>query len=241
MNRGQEERTMRVIARIHTDFPAKFGIPRQSGLVPELQGEILFEPEYRKAEALLGIEEFSHLWLLWEFSEAKREGWSATVCPPRLGGREKRGVFATRSPFRPNSIGLSCVRLEEVVLEGEEAPKLLVSGVDLMDGTPIYDIKPYLPYADAHPEAAGGFGEAHSEDGIEVVFPEDLLSKLPEDKREAALHVLQQDPRAAYHKQPDYCYGMEFAGYDIRFTVENATLTVRDIIVTEGEDWERIK
>lgn len=241
MNKGQGEQTIRAIARIHTDFPAKFGIPRQSGLVPELRGEILFEPEYRRPEALLGIEEFSHLWLLWEFSEAKRGSWSATVCPPRLGGREKRGVFATRSPFRPNSIGLSCVKLEQVVLEGEGAPKLIVSGADLLDGTPIYDIKPYLPYADAHPEAAGGFGQAHREDGIMVVFPEVLLRRLPGDKREAALHVLQQDPRAAYNKQPDYCYGMEFAGFDIRFTVENDTLTVRDVVATEGKDWEKIK
>ncbi len=234
-------RTVQVIARIHTDFPAKFGIPRQSGLVPELRGEIIFEPEYRRPEALLGIEEFSHLWLLWEFSEAKRKSWSATVCPPRLGGRKKRGVFATRSPFRPNSIGLSCVKLEEVILEGKEAPKLIVSGVDLMDGTPVYDIKPYLPYADAHPEAEGGFGQAHREDGIRVVFPEELLRRLPEDKRKAAYQVLQQDPRAAYNKRPDYCYGMEFAGYDIRFTVENDTLTVCDVISAKGQEWERIK
>lgn len=241
MNHRQEERTIQVIARMHTDFPAKFGIPRQSGLVPELRGEILFEPEYRRPEALLGIEEFSHLWLLWEFSEAKRGNWSATVCPPRLGGREKRGVFATRSPFRPNSIGLSCVKLEQVILEGEAGPKLIVSGADLMDGTPIYDIKPYLPYADAHPEAEGGFGQAHRADGIKVVFPEEFLRRLPGDKREAALHVLQQDPRAAYNKQPDYCYGMEFAGFDIRFTVENDTLTVCDVIAAVGSDWEKIK
>lgn len=238
MDRG---RTVQVIARIHTDFPAKFGIPRQSGLVPELVGEIIFEPEFRRPEALLGIEEFSHLWLLWEFSEVKRESWSATVCPPRLGGREKRGVFATRSPFRPNSIGLSCVKLEQVILEGEAAPKLIVSGVDLLDGTPVYDIKPYLPYTDAHPEAEGGFGQAHREDGIRVVFPEALSERLPEDKREAVLHVLQQDPRAAYNKQPDYCYGMEFADYDIRFTVENDTLTVCDVIAAKGQDFERIK
>ena len=230
-----------VIARIHTDFPTKFGIPRQSGLVQELMGEIVFEPEYRRAEALLGIEEFSHLWLLWEFSEAKRDNWSATVCPPRLGGRKRRGVFATRSPFRPNPIGLSCVRLEQVVWEGEDAPKLIVSGADLMDGTPIYDIKPYLPYADAHPEASGGFGQAHREDGIEVVFPGELLEKLPEGKRDAALHVLQQDPRAAYNKQPDYVYGMAFAGFDIRFIVEDGVLRVCDVIETEGREWEKIK
>lgn len=232
---------MQVIAKIHTDFPTKFGIPRQSGLVSELVGEIVFEPEFRRPEALIGIEEFSHLWLLWEFSAAKRENWSATVYPPRLGGKEKRGVFATRSPFRPNPIGLSCVKLEKVITEGEDAPRLLVSGVDLMDGTPIYDIKPYLPYADAHPEAVGGFGQAHREDGIEVVFPEKLLLLLPEDKRAAALHVLEQDPRAAYNKQPDYIYGMEFAGVDIRFTVRDEVLTVCEVVLTDGGNWEKIK
>ncbi len=232
---------MQIIAKIHTDFPTKFGIPRQSGLVSELQGEIVFEPEFRRPEALLGIEEFSHLWLLWEFSAAKRDNWSATVYPPRLGGKEKRGVFATRSPFRPNSIGLSCVKLEQVIWEGEDVPKLIVSGVDLMDGTPIYDIKPYLPYADAHPEARGGFGQAHREDGIQVIFPVELLEKLPEEKRKAALSVLEQDPRAAYNKQPDYVYGMEFAGYDIRFTVQDDVLTVCDVVITTGMDWEKIK
>lgn len=232
---------LKVIAKIHTDFPTKFGIPRQSGLVQGLKGEIVFEPEFRRKEALLGIEEFSHLWLLWEFSEAKKENWSATVHPPRLGGKEKRGVFATRSPFRPNSIGLSCVKLEQVILEGEDAPKLLVSGIDLLDGTPIFDIKPYLPYADAKPDALGGFGQEHREDGIEVVFPENLMELLPVEKREAALLVLRQDPRAAYNKKPDYVYGMEFAGFDIRFTVENQVLTVCDVIKTAGGDWEKVK
>ena len=232
---------MQVIAKIHTDFPTKFGIPRQSGLVSELVGEIVFEPEFRRAEALIGIEEFSHLWLLWEFSAAKRENWAATVYPPRLGGKEKRGVFATRSPFRPNPIGLSCVKLEEVIREGENAPRLIVSGVDLMDQTPIYDIKPYLPYADAHPEAVGGFGQAHREDRIEVVFPEELLQLLPEAKRQAVIRVLEQDPRAAYNKQPDYVYGMEFAGFDIRFTVQGNVLRVCDVIPTSGGIWEKIK
>lgn len=231
---------MQIIARIHTDFPSKFGIPRQSGLVSELVGEIVFEPEFRRPEALIGIEEFSHLWLLWEFSAAKRENWSATVYPPRLGGKEKRGVFATRSPFRPNPIGLSCVKLVKVIMEGEDAPRLVVSGVDLMDGTPIYDIKPYLPYADAHPEAMGGFGQAHKEDGIKVVFPEELIRILPKEKQTAALRVLEQDPRAAYNKQPDYVYGMEFAGYDIRFTVCEEILTVCDVIAAKG-DWEKVK
>ncbi|MCM1552588.1 MAG: tRNA (N6-threonylcarbamoyladenosine(37)-N6)-methyltransferase TrmO [Butyrivibrio sp.] len=234
-------RELVIIARIHTEFPTKFGIPRQSGLVKELRGEIVFEPEFRRAEALLGIEEFSHLWLLWEFSETRRENWSATVHPPRLGGKEKRGVFATRSPFRPNAIGLSCVKLEQVLDEAEDGPKLIVSGADLMDGTPIYDIKPYLPYADAYPDALGGFGQTHSRDGIRVVFPEELLRRLPAERRDAVLGVLGQDPRAAYNKQPDYVYGMEFAGYDIRFTVKDDVLEVCDVIVTEGRDWEKIK
>jgi len=232
---------VQVIARIHTDFPTKFGIPRQSGLVSELVGEIVFEPEFRRPEALIGIEEFSHLWLLWEFSAAKRENWSATVYPPRLGGKEKRGVFATRSPFRPNPIGLSSVKLEQVIRKGEDGPKLIVSGVDLMDGTPIYDIKPYLPYADAHPDAIGGFGQAHREDGIQVVFPQEFLQLLPEDKRQAAIRVLEQDPRAAYNKQPDYVYGMEFAGYDIRFTVRDEVLTVCEIVPTNEGKWEKVK
>jgi len=203
--------------------------------------EIVFEPEFRRPEALIGIEEFSHLWLLWEFSAAKRENWSATVYPPRLGGKEKRGVFATRSPFRPNPIGLSSVKLEQVIRKGEDGPKLIVSGVDLMDGTPIYDIKPYLPYADAHPDAIGGFGQAHREDGIQVVFPQEFLQLLPEDKRQAAIRVLEQDPRAAYNKQPDYVYGMEFAGYDIRFTVRDEVLTVCEIVPTNEGKWEKVK
>ncbi len=229
--KNTESMNMKVIAHIRTDFPAKFGIPRQSGLVETLVGEIVFLPEYRRQEALLGIEEFSHLWLLWEFSETKKENWSATVCPPRLGGKEKRGVFATRSPYRPNPIGLSSVRLEKVIREGENAPRLLVSGIDLMDGTPIYDIKPYLPYADSHPDARGGFGEAHKEDRVEVVFPNDLLKMLPSEKRDAAIAVLSQDPRAAYNKQLDYLYGMEFAGFDIHFTVTDNVLTVQDVVV----------
>ena len=204
-------------------------------------GEIIFEPEFRRPEALLGIEEFSHLWLLWEFSAAKRENWSATVCPPRLGGREKRGVFATRSPFRPNPIGLSCVKLEKVIWDGEDAPRILVSGVDMLDQTPIYDIKPYLPYADAHPQALGGFGQAHSEDEIRVDFPEELLERLPLDKRESALKVLAQDPRAAYNKQPDYVYGMEFAGYDIRFTVQDAVLQVCDVVKVLADGFTKVK
>ncbi len=232
---------LHAIAVIHTDFPSKFGIPRQSGLVPELSAEIVLEPAFRRKEAFLGIEEYSHLWLLWDFSEVKQGNWSPVVFPPRLGGRVKRGVFATRSPFRPNSIGLSCVKLERVVYEGENCPKLIVSGADLMDGTPIYDIKPYLPYTDAHPEAKGGFGQQHSRDGIAVHFPEELLEKLPPDKRLAAAHVLEQDPRAAYNKQPGYVYGMEFAGYDIRFTVAGEVLTVCGVADARRDGWEKIK
>ena len=226
----EEGRTLKVIARIHTDFPTKFGIPRQSGLVEELVGEITFEPTYRQPEALMGLEEYSHLWLLWDFSQVQREGWTATVHPPRLGGKEKRGVFATRSPFRPNPIGLSCVKLLKVITEGEDAPKLLVAGADLMDGTPIYDIKPYLPYADCIVDARGGFGEAHKKDQIQVDFPEELLERIPKDKREAAMAVLSQDPRAAYHKQEDYVYGMSFAGWDLRFTVADEVLKVVDVV-----------
>lgn len=231
---------MKIVARVHTDFPTKFGIPRQSGLVEELRGEIVFEPEFRRPEALLGIEEFSHLWLLWEFSKAKKENWSATVYPPRLGGKEKRGVFATRSPFRPNPIGLSCVRLKEVLWEDARGPVLVVTGVDLLDGTPVYDIKPYLPYTDAHPEAEGGFGEQHKEDGIEVIFPGELLEKISPEKRGMVCRVLAQDPRAAYQKQPDSVYGMLFAGFDIRFTVQEGVLQVCDVISVD-RDWRKIK
>ena len=236
----RDHRILEIIGYIHTDFPAKFGVPRQSGLVPELKGEIIFTSEYRRKEALLGIEEYSHLWLLWDFSEAKKEQWSATVTPPRLGGKEKRGVFATRSPFRPNPIGLSCVKLEEVILESEDGPKLVVSGVDLMDGTPIYDIKPYLPYADAKPMARGSFGQAHSADSISVDFPEELLERISIEKRKALLGVLSQDPRAAYNKQPDYIYGMSFAEYDVRFLVNENVLSVVDVIDTNTK-WNKVK
>lgn len=224
-------RHLDIIAYIRTDFETKFGVPRQSGLVPELKAQIIFEPEYRREQALIGLEEFSHLWLIWDFSQVRRENWSATVFPPKLGGKEKRGVFATRSPFRPNPIGLSCVKIEQIGHEGELAPYLLVSGADLMDGTPIYDIKPYLPYTDARPEAVGGFGQEHREDHIKVSFPAELLEKLPAEKREAAMGVLRQDPRAAYHKGQDYLYGMAFAGWDIRFTVtDDGVLEVKDVV-----------
>lgn len=221
---------MKIIAHIRTDFPTKFGIPRQSCLVEELVGEIIFEPEYRQMEAFRGIEDFSHLWLLWEFSEAKRENWSATVKPPRLGGKTRMGVFATRSPFRPNPIGLSCVRLMELRFDEMVGPVLVVAGVDLMDGTPIYDIKPYLPYVDAHPDARGGFGDRVKDHDLEVTFPEELLLRLPEEKRAGAIAFLRQDPRPAVHKDPQRVYKIAYAGCDIHFTVQEEQLTVADVL-----------
>lgn len=231
---------MEYIGYIHTQFPEKFGIPRQSGLVEDAIGEIIFEPKFRNPDAVKGIEEFSHLWLLWDFSKAHQEEFHATVAPPRLGGKERRGVFATRSPFRPNSIGLSCVKLLGVCLDEQKGPVLTVSGVDLLDGTPLYDIKPYLPYADAHPDARGGFGEAHKDAGIPVVFPPELLAELPEKLQGTVMDVLAQDPRAAYNKKPDYVYGMAFADYDIRFTVADGVLTVREVQKRNG-NLKRVK
>ena len=226
-------KVLQVVAKIHTEFPDKFGIPRQSGLVPSLRAEIVFEPEFRNRDAVRGIEEFSHFWLIWEFSKAKQDNISLTVTPPRLGGKERKGVFATRAPYRPNSMGLSSVKLEDVYVDEKRGPVLVVSGADLLDGTPIYDIKPYLPYTDSHPEAKGSFGEAHKEDEIEVIFPDELLLKLPKNLQESAIAVLKQDPRAAYNKKPDYVYGMRFGEYDIRFTVEDEILTVQEIVFVE--------
>ncbi|MCI7108235.1 MAG: tRNA (N6-threonylcarbamoyladenosine(37)-N6)-methyltransferase TrmO [Agathobacter sp.] len=231
---------MEYIAHIHTQFPEKFGIPRQSGLVPDALGEIVFEPQFRNPDAVKGIDEFSHLWLLWDFSRAKQKEFHATVAPPRLGGKERRGVFATRSPFRPNSIGLSCVKLEQVRIDEMLGPVLIVSGVDLLDGTPIYDIKPYLPYADAHPEAKGGFAEEYQDVRMPVIFPEEFLVKLPPELRQTVVDVLAQDPRAAYNKKPDYVYGMAFADYDIRFVVSEGQIVVRDV-QSRGDGWERVK
>lgn len=228
------------IATIRTEFAEKFGVPRQSGLVKGLRGEIVFEPAYRNAEALRGIEEFSHLWLLWGFSQNQREGFAPAVHPPRLGGKEKKGVFATRAPFRPNAIGLSCVRLEEVLWETKEGAKLIVGGADLVSGTPIYDIKPYLPYTDAHPEASGSFGQACCAYEIEVEFPQHLLEKLPEEKRETACRLLSQDPRAAYQKGRGSVYGMHFAGYDIRFVEKEGKLCVCDV-VNASENVTKVK
>lgn len=220
---------MKTIAKIHTDMPDKFGIPRQSGLVKELTGKIVFEPEYRVREAFDGIEEFSHLWLLWQFSESIRDEWSPTVRPPRLGGEERKGVFATRSPFRPNPIGLSCVRLDRVEYNQTLGPVLYVSGVDLMDGTPIYDIKPYIAYADCHPEASEGFAHNVKDYSLEVALDDNLLSILPQNKREGIVKILAQDPRPAYHNSPDRIYGVKYAGFDIRFKVQNKTLTVVEV------------
>ena len=220
---------IQVIARMHSDFATKFGIPRQSGLVEELRSTIVFEPEFRNPDALRGIEEFSHLWIIWQFSEAIRSGWSPTVRPPRLGGNTRMGVFATRSPFRPNNLGLSSVRLLGVEHTQEYGTVLHVGGADLMDGTPIFDIKPYIPYGDSHPEATGGFTDKAKDFLLEVVFPGEWLGLLPEDKREAALGVLRHDPRPSYQRQPGRVYGLTFAGYDIRFTVEADVLTVVEV------------
>ncbi|MBE6928065.1 MAG: tRNA (N6-threonylcarbamoyladenosine(37)-N6)-methyltransferase TrmO [Ruminococcaceae bacterium] len=220
---------MKHIAHIHTDFPTKFGIPRQSGLVEELTATIIFEPEYRNADALRGLEGFSHLWLIWEFSKAKRETWSPTVRPPRLGGNRRLGVFATRSPFRPNPVALSCVKLVDLRQTEEHGTVLVVSGADLMDGTPIYDIKPYIPYADAKPDAVGGFTEDADDFILTVNFPEELLKKIPDDRRAALLAVLAHDPRPSYQDDPERIYGMEFAGHDVRFQINEKTLTVCEV------------
>lgn len=222
---------LKIIAKIHTDFPTKFGIPRQSGLVDELKATIVFEPEYRVADAVRGLEDFSHVWLIWQFSEAVRDGWSPTVRPPRLGGNKRMGVFSTRAPFRPNAIGLSSVKLERVEITRDLGPVLHVSGADLMDGTPIFDIKPYLPYVDSHPEAKGGFAQPLTSYELEVDFPEELLERVAKDKREALTAILKQDPRPAYQKDPDRIYGFPFAGQEIKFTVddERGVLTVRGV------------
>ena len=217
---------MKTIARIHTDFPTKFGIPRQSGIIPSLQGRIVFEPEYRIPEAVRGLEDFSHIWLLWEFSEAVRDSWSPTVRPPRLGGNIRKGVFATRSPFRPNPIGLSSVRLEKIDIDPNLGPVLYVSGADLMDGTPIYDIKPYIAYTDSHPEAVSGFASTPAEFLLEVEFPEEWLKKVPESQRESLIAVLAHDPRPQYQDDPERVYGMAFGGMEVKFKVDGMLLTV---------------
>ena len=220
---------MKPIARIHTDFPTKFGIPRQSGIIASLQGRIVFEPEYRNAEAVRGLEEFSHIWLIWEFSEAVRDEWSPTVRPPRLGGNVRKGVFATRSPFRPNPIGLSSVKLERVEIDPKLGPVLHVSGADLMDGTPIYDIKPYIASTDSHPDAVSGFASKPAEYLLKVNLPEELLQIIPEAQRESLIEVLAHDPRPQYHDDPERMYGMLFGGLEIKFKVEELRLKVVEI------------
>ena len=225
---------MEIIARIRSDFPTKFGIPRQSGLVEELRAKVVFEPEYRNPDALRGLEDFSHIWLIWQFSQAVREGWSPTVRPPRLGGNARMGVFATRSPFRPNPIGLSCVRLVRLEQDRDLGPVLVVAGADLMDGTPIYDIKPYLPYADCKPQATGGFASQPKEPSLQVEIPEPLLERVPREKREALLGVLAQDPRPQYQNDPQRIYGMAFGELEVRFRVDGGRLWVEEIILGKG-------
>jgi len=217
---------LKVIAKIRTDFPTKFGIPRQSGIVGSLRGTIVFEPEFRVAEAVRGLEEFSHLWLIWEFSEAVRDTWSPTVRPPRLGGNVRKGVFATRSPFRPNPIGLSSVKLEKIEIDPKLGPVIYVSGADLMDGTPIYDIKPYIAYTDSHPDAVSGFASKPAEYLLEVDFPDTLLNKVNPELRESLIEVLAHDPRPQYHDDPERIYGMTFANMEIKFKVNGMKLTV---------------
>lgn len=221
-----EKISINVIARMHSDFATKFGIPRQSGLVEELRSTIVFEPEYRNNDSLRGIEDFSHLWIIWQFSEAVRQGWSPTVRPPRLGGNTRMGVFATRSPFRPNNLGLSCVQLLDVEHTEKYGTVLHVGGADLMDGTPIFDVKPYIPYSDCKPDASGGFTDQAADFLLTVDFPAELLKKLPEQKREAAIGVLSHDPRPSYQKNEERVYGLTFAGFNIRFMVRDKLLTV---------------
>ena len=228
MNHSHES-TIRPIAYIHTDLPTKFGLPRQSGLVPQLRSTIVMEPLYRDPVAFRGIEGFSHLWLIWGFSENKRDSWAATVKPPRLGGNKRMGVFATRSPYRPNALGLSSVKLESIDFDEKLGPVLTVSGADLMDGTPIYDIKPYLPHTDCHPDALGGFADQFVDYALEVVFPEEWLAMIPEDKREALSGILAQDPRPSYIDDPERVYGFNYLDMDVRFRVRDGVLTVCEI------------
>ncbi len=226
--------TLKAIAHLHNDFPTKFGLPRQSGLVENLPATIVFTPEYRNPHALRGLEGFSHIWLIWEFSKARRQGWSPTVRPPRLGGNQRMGVFATRSPFRPNALGLSCVKLEKIERHPEMGPVLHVLGADLMDGTPIFDIKPYLPFVDSHPEASGGFAQERKDHALEVDCPPALLARIPASLQEGLLGVLAQDPRPSYQDDPERIYGFFFSDYEIRFTVEGNLLTVREVLARRG-------
>ena len=223
------EAVIKPIAVMRSDFPTKFGIPRQSGLVESLRSTIVFEPEFRNPEALRGLEDFSHIWLIWQFSQAVRNEWTPTVRPPRLGGNVRMGVFATRSPFRPNSLGLSCVKIIGIEQTAENGTVIHVAGADLMDGTPIFDIKPYIPYGDCHPEALGGFTTNAKDYLLQVDFPAELLEKLPKDKQEAVLELLSHDPRPSYQGQSDRIYGLSFAGFDIRFSVEDNVLHIKEV------------
>ena len=217
---------MKIIARIKSEFPEKFGIPRQSGLVSSLKAQIIFEEEYRSLDAVRGLDEFSHLWIIWQFSKAVRDTWSPTVRPPRLGGNKRIGVFATRSPFRPNAIGLSSVKIEKIDLDGENAPVIHVSGADLMDGTPIFDIKPYLAYTDAHPDAVGGFTENVADRRLKVEFDGELINSVPDEIKTALCDLLAEDPRPSYQNDSKRVYGLSFSGYEIGFTVDKKTLKV---------------
>ena len=217
---------MKIIARIKSEFPEKFGIPRQSGLVSSLKAQIIFEEEYRNLDAVRGLDEFSHLWIIWQFSKAVRDTWSPTVRPPRLGGNKRIGVFATRSPFRPNAIGLSSVKIEKIDLDGENAPVIHVSGADLMDGTPIFDIKPYLAYTDAHPDAVGGFTENVADRRLKVEFDGELTNTVPDEIKTALCDLLAEDPRPSYQNDSKRVYGLSFSGYEIGFTVDKKTLKV---------------
>lgn len=220
---------MKIIGHIETDFNTKFGLPRQSGMCDGLRGRIILEPEYRREEAFRGLEGFSHIWVLWKFSEAEREEWAPTVRPPRLGGNKRMGVFATRSPFRPNNIGLSCVKLDRIAYDEDVSPVLYVSGIDMMNGTPVLDIKPYVPVADCIPEATDGFTAQTKDYSLEVNFPQNLLEILPEEKRTGAIQMLSQDPRPAYIEDEKRFFGVQYAGYDIRFYVKENILTVCDV------------
>ena len=226
----EDKRLIEPIAHIETDLPTKFGLPRQSGLVPGLAARIVFEPKYRDPVAFRGLEGFSHIWLIWGFSHNSRDAWAATVKPPRLGGNRRMGVFATRSPYRPNALGLSCVALERLERDEKLGPVLIVSGADMADGTPIYDVKPYLAYTDSRPDASGGFAQEHMDHALAVDFPPALLERIPPAKREALIGLLAQDPRPAYIDDPGRRYGFNYLSFDVRFTVQDGTLTVVELV-----------
>lgn len=223
------EFSLKIIARIYNDYSEKFGIPRQSGIVESVKSKIIFEPEYRNADAFRGLEGYSHLWLIWQFSEVKQDNWSPTVRPPKLGGNTRMGVFATRSPFRPNPIGLSSVKLEKIEFTENNGPILTVSGADIMNGTPIFDIKPYLPYTDIHNDANGGFALQSKEKQVEVTFSNDVMARIPDNKRIELIEILEQDPRPAYQNEPNRIYGMKFAEYNVKFTVNDKILKIIEI------------